>query len=160
MTGCPMCARLRSPDVPLIAELDETAVYLGENQGCRGWCILVLREHAEHLAELPIARQARVFAEAARVAGAIRAVFPASGTGDVPPRINYECLGNIVAHIHWHVIPRHADDPTPRAPVWGWDAARLRGSMTGEARAGLAERLRAEIEKRTAPSAACPPRTE
>ena len=27
-------------------------------------------------------------------------------------------LGNQLPHIHWHLIPRAADDPIPRDPVW------------------------------------------
>lgn len=88
----------------------------------------VLREHAEHLDELSLAAQSAVFAEVARVARAVRRVVRAR-TGHAP-RINYECLGNVVPHVHWHVIPRHRDDPTPRATVWGWDARRLRGPMS------------------------------
>jgi diadenosine tetraphosphate (Ap4A) HIT family hydrolase len=33
-------------------------------------------------------------------------------------KINYELLGNQLPHIHWHLIPRLADDPTPLEPVW------------------------------------------
>jgi diadenosine tetraphosphate (Ap4A) HIT family hydrolase len=142
---CPLCERLAGPDAMLIATLAESAVLLGDNQGCRGWCVLVLRRHVEHLDELDEARQARVFAEVARVARAIRAEFPASGAGGGPPRINYECLGNQVAHVHWHVIPRHADDPDPRSAVWGRAAADLRGDMSGADRQALATRLRARL---------------
>jgi diadenosine tetraphosphate (Ap4A) HIT family hydrolase len=130
---CPLC---RVSDHPLlIVELGETYLLLGENQGCPGWCVAVLKEHAEHMADLPRERQLRVFEDVARAVEAVRRVFG-------PVRINYECLGNVVPHIHWHVIPRHADDPTPREPVWGWGAERLRGTMPDEERAALAARLR------------------
>ena len=33
-------------------------------------------------------------------------------------KINYELLGNQLPHIHWHVIPRLANDPAPLEPVW------------------------------------------
>src|SRR2546422_1234265 len=33
-------------------------------------------------------------------------------------KINYELLGNQLPHIHWHIIPRLADDPSPREAVW------------------------------------------
>jgi diadenosine tetraphosphate (Ap4A) HIT family hydrolase len=33
-------------------------------------------------------------------------------------KLNYELLGNLLPHIHWHLIPRRADDPIPRQPVW------------------------------------------
>jgi len=116
---------------------------LGENQGCPGWCVLIVKEHVEHLAEWPAARQARLFEDVARVASAVRAEF---GGGGTPPRINYECLGNVVAHVHWHVIPRHAGDPTPRQPVWGLAPEQLRGAMTEDERSALAARLRGRLD--------------
>ena len=33
-------------------------------------------------------------------------------------KINYELLGNQLPHIHWHIIPRLANDPAPLEPVW------------------------------------------
>jgi diadenosine tetraphosphate (Ap4A) HIT family hydrolase len=148
---CEICARAerirRGQDPLLIAELGETYTVLGDNQGCPGWCVLLLKEHREHLAELPQERQERIFGEAARVAAAIRAVFPASGKGGGPPRINYECLGNVVPHIHWHIIPRHGGDPEPMKPVWGWPAEQLRGSLSDVQRAALAHRLGEAISR-------------
>jgi diadenosine tetraphosphate (Ap4A) HIT family hydrolase len=139
---CPLCDQLlrrKEPGDPsFVVELRESAVFLSSNQGCPGWCVLVLKEHAEHLAEMPIARQARLFEEVAMVAGAVRAVSHAR-------RVNYECLGNQVAHVHWHVIPRHANDPDPRNPVWGWPSEQLRGSMNEEGRALLIRSLRAAL---------------
>ncbi len=139
---CPLCAvalACRGGSHPdLIAELGEAFCVLGENQGCVGWCVLVLKDHAEHVAALSLARQEALWRDVARVAGAQRAVFG-------PVRINYECLGNVVPHVHWHLVPRHADDPEPRSPVWGWPAGVLRGSLSRAERDGLIGRLRAAI---------------
>jgi diadenosine tetraphosphate (Ap4A) HIT family hydrolase len=60
-------------------------------------------------------------------------------------RINYECLGNQVAHVHWHVIPRHASDPDPRNAVWGWSPPALRGAMSDTDRLELALALRLRL---------------
>ncbi len=35
-----------------------------------------------------------------------------------PEKINLASLGNMVAHLHWHVIPRFASDPQFPNPVW------------------------------------------
>lgn len=149
-SNCILCGSIESASsdsrATVIAAMHETLVVLGDNQGCPGWCVLILRDHVEHLAELTADRQARVFEDVARVAAAIRAVFPTSGAGGGPPRINYECLGNLVPHVHWHVIPRHADDPDPTKPVWGWTQDRLRGSMNPAERAALIDKLRAAID--------------
>jgi len=40
-----------------------------------------------------------------------------------PDKINLAALGNVVPHLHWHVIARHAWDSHFPAPVW---AAALR----------------------------------
>jgi len=34
-------------------------------------------------------------------------------------KINLASLGNVVPHLHWHVIPRFTDDPHFPNPVWG-----------------------------------------
>lgn len=139
---CPLCdtlAKARRGDLPLlIADLQESIALLGDNQGCPGWCVLILKDHHEHLADVPIPRQARLFEDVARAAAAIRHVLG-------PVRVNYECLGNQVPHIHWHVIPRHPDDATPRLPVWGWTPDQLRGTMPPAERESLCVKLRAAI---------------
>lgn len=140
---CTLCRRLETTDDPFrIARLEWCDVILGDNQGCPGWCTLILRRHVEHLDELSVEVQAAVFAEVALVARGVRTCFPTEGEGGGPVRINYECLGNVAAHVHWHVVPRHATDPTLRAVVWGWEPEALRGSMTHEERLALAARLR------------------
>ena len=35
-----------------------------------------------------------------------------------PDKINYELLGNMVPHIHWHLVPRFATDPLWPRPIW------------------------------------------
>ncbi len=98
--------------------------------------------------DLPISAQSIIFEDVARIAAAIRSVFPTSGKGGGPPRINYECLGNLVPHIHWHIIPRHADDPEPTKAVWGWTEERLKGTMTVEERKELVLTLRGALGSR------------
>lgn len=144
--GCPLCLRTSHiADPSLIASLSETYALLADNQGCRGWCVLILKSHAEQLADLDPDRQLRIFRDVAAVASAIRAASPDSGKGGGPPRINYECLGNVVPHIHWHLIPRHADDPDPTKPVWSWPEAQLKGTMTDAERAAMIEKLRRHL---------------
>ena len=37
----------------------------------------------------------------------------------VNPRVlNYEALGNAEPHLHWHIFPRHEDDPSPNTASW------------------------------------------
>jgi diadenosine tetraphosphate (Ap4A) HIT family hydrolase len=43
-----------------------------------------------------------------------------------PAKINLASLGNMVPHLHWHVIPRFADDPHFPNAVW---SARVRDGV-------------------------------
>ncbi len=142
--GCDACERIgrmkRGEANPfLIAEMEESYLVLAENQTCRGWCILLLKEHVEHVAELEHGRQGRLWKDVARTADALRAEFG-------PVRINYECLGNLMHHIHWHVIPRHSDDPDPKSPVWLRSKADLSCGVEATERDRLVSAIRARLD--------------
>jgi len=36
-----------------------------------------------------------------------------------PDKINLASFGNMVPHLHWHVIPRWQDDRNFPEPIWG-----------------------------------------
>ena len=141
-TSCPICQQLASiaagSNPRYIATLDHCAVILHDQQGQRGWCVLQLREHIEHLADLPLAVQREIFGEVAQIAGAVRRVTGCQ-------RINYECLGNMAAHVHWHIIPRYASDFDVKSPVWGFPPAVLSVSLDGEEQVRLISELRTAI---------------
>jgi diadenosine tetraphosphate (Ap4A) HIT family hydrolase len=99
-----------SPDAR-IADLGGAVAYLNEDQFFRGWTFLVLKRHATELFELRPDERRELMESLSRVAKALADEYAAT-------KVNYELLGNQVAHIHWHVIPRCADDPAPRGPVW------------------------------------------
>jgi diadenosine tetraphosphate (Ap4A) HIT family hydrolase len=71
----------------------------------------VLKRHATELFELTPGERQRLGDELARLAHALHEAFAAR-------KINYALLGNQLPHVHWHVIPRLADDPAPASPVW------------------------------------------
>lgn len=33
-------------------------------------------------------------------------------------KINYELLGNMAPHIHWHLVPRFSSEPLWPRPIW------------------------------------------
>lgn len=134
--ACKAIAQIASGSNPdFVATLSESHVILADEQAYRGYCILFLKEHAEHLDALPFDRQRRLWDDVTRVAAAVR-----KETG--PVRLNYACLGNYLAHVHWHVIPRHADDPEPLHPIWVRSASERRLALTEDQRVGLIANLR------------------
>jgi len=54
-----------------------------------------------------------------RLAAAVNAVERALREILAPDKINLASLGNQVPHLHWHVIPRFADDAHFPQPIWG-----------------------------------------
>lgn len=141
---CPLCCTINNiqSSPALIAELQWTYAVLSENQGPKGWCVLLLKSHIEHFGDFSRVQQLQIFADVTRMCAAIRTVFPTSGKDGGPPRINYECLGNLVPHVHWHIIPRHGDDPYPTKAVWVWPEEEMRGAMSEGERVALIEKIR------------------
>ena len=108
---CTAC-RGRWPDaVDRIAALRESVVYLHDDQFFPGWSVLVLRRHATELFELEPDERTRLMHEVSDVARALKIAFDAR-------KVNYALFGNLVPHMHWHVIPRLATDPAPLEPVF------------------------------------------
>ena len=64
-----------------------------------GFCRVVLQRHAREMTDLEEVERARVMSIVFAVEGAQRKLLN-------PDKINIACFGNMVAHVHWHVIPR------------------------------------------------------
>jgi diadenosine tetraphosphate (Ap4A) HIT family hydrolase len=109
--GCPACTGAWPAAGQRIVDLGTSVAYLHDDQFFAGWTVLVLKRHATELWQLAPAERSGLMDEVTWMAQAIAAAFDAA-------KMNYELLGNQLAHIHWHLIPRRADDPAPRAPVW------------------------------------------
>lgn len=76
-----------------------------------GFCRVILNAHAKEMTDLPEADRARLMGIAYAVEGLLRELL-------APEKINLASLGNVVPHLHWHVIPRFADDPHFPNSVW------------------------------------------
>ncbi len=114
IADCEICERIArfTPENPyLIAELDTGYAVLADNQYIRGYTIFLSKRCVPELHDLAPGVRTRFLEEMAQVAEAVFRAF-------APRKLNYEMLGNSVAHAHWHLFPRYADDPNPRWPVW------------------------------------------
>ncbi|HXJ17498.1 MAG TPA: HIT domain-containing protein [Candidatus Polarisedimenticolia bacterium] len=95
-----------------VAALSVSSLYLAKNQTYRGQCLLIfdLRHAArpDHLsAHEWQALCADLFVAQSAVARTVR-----------PDHINIESLGNVVPHLHWHIVPRYWNDARWGAPIW------------------------------------------
>jgi diadenosine tetraphosphate (Ap4A) HIT family hydrolase len=123
-----------------VATLAESHVMLADEQAYRGYCILLLKDHEEHLDALPLERQRRLWDDVTRVAAVLRRELS-------PLRLNYACLGNFVTHVHWHLIPRYAGDPEPRNPIWVRPLSERRVSLQAGDRERLVGALRRALAR-------------
>ncbi len=74
----------------------------------------------------------------AHLMGVLMAVERAQREGLSPDKINLASLGNMVPHLHWHVVPRWRDDSHFPASVWSPLAAG-RDATQVQTRIGLTE---------------------
>ena len=95
-----------------VAEFELSTAFLGDTtQYFRGFVIVALRQHATELFQLDPTTRQKFMEDANQIAAAVDKTFQ-------PLKINYCILGNNVAHLHWHIIPRRTTDPNPRHPIW------------------------------------------
>jgi diadenosine tetraphosphate (Ap4A) HIT family hydrolase len=105
-------ARPDSPErLRKVLDLPASVAILAPDQHYRGYTMVVARTHATELYQLPEAESVQYYRDMVRVAAAVAKAVQ-------PRKMNYECLGNTVGHLHWHLFPRHDGDPNPKRPVW------------------------------------------
>jgi len=112
-TDCPLCQ-------------NDGGVLLWRDAFCRviradepdypGFLRVILNAHVKEMTDLSVADQQALMRVVWAAETALREVL-------APDKINLASLGNVVPHLHWHVIARFEDDPHFPNPVWG---ARLR----------------------------------
>jgi methyltransferase (TIGR00027 family) len=112
--GCPLDApRPPSNDYwDFIAQLSVSSLYLSKNQTYRGQCQLIF--DSRHVARMDQLSRP----EWNSLAGDLFTAQQAVSRVVKPDHINVESLGNVVPHLHWHIIPRYVGDPMWGAPVW------------------------------------------
>jgi diadenosine tetraphosphate (Ap4A) HIT family hydrolase len=112
--GCPFDApRVDSNDYwDFVARWTASSLYLAKNQTYRGQCMLILDLcHATRPDQLS-AQEWGAFCSDPYVAE--RAVVQLVR----PDHINVAVLGNVIPHLHWHIVPRYSSDPRWGSPIW------------------------------------------
>lgn len=130
-SACPLCAG----DGGEVVWRDATLrVVLPDEPDYPGFTRVVWNAHVAEMTDLPVARREHLM----RV---VFAVERAQREALAPDKVNLASLGNVVAHLHWHVIPRWRDDRHFPQPVWGAPAGRDEAAATRrrQVRARLAD---------------------
>ena len=109
------CELCRMPDGEILWEDALCRVIrVGGREGKEypGFCRVIWRTHVREMSDLPASERRHLMALVFATETALRVLYQ-------PHKINLASLGNLVPHLHWHVIPRYTDDPSFPAPIWG-----------------------------------------
>ena len=109
---CVLIARSQEEGNPYAVVQTTTGyVALHNTQYHEGYTLFVAKQCVNELHELSRDDRDAHLHDMAEVAHAVFRAFR-------PQKLNYELLGNTTSHVHWHLFPRHGDDPRPEGPVW------------------------------------------
>lgn len=121
----------------LIVKTEKFRVVLIDDANYPGFCRLIWNAHVKEMTDLAIPDRSVMMQAVCKVEQAIRDVMQ-------PHKINLASLGNMVPHLHWHVIPRYQDDAHFPNPIW---ATTDRTSAEVDAKRALLPALRDLIQR-------------
>ena len=109
LSGCELC---ESPGGEVLHQGAQFRVVLVDDADYPGFCRVIWRDHAKEMTDLPELDRMLLMDVLWQVELVVREVME-------PEKVNLASFGNMVPHLHWHVIPRYTDDVHFPAPVWG-----------------------------------------
>ncbi len=124
---CLICDRIgmikKGTNPYFVKELETGYVVIGDNQHFRGYTLFLCKRHETELFYLDKDFSGKFMREMILVAEAVKNAFGAD-------KINYECLGQGDAHLHWHIFPRRAGDienygNNGAGPVWWYPMEKM-----------------------------------
>jgi diadenosine tetraphosphate (Ap4A) HIT family hydrolase len=112
MTNCVLCKEaLNAEEGQLIWRGDDCRVILVNDPDLPGFCRVIWNRHVAEMTDLTYGEREHIMSLVFAVEEAVRHVMQ-------PDKINIATLGNMVPHIHWHIIPRYQDDVYFPGSVW------------------------------------------
>jgi len=138
VAGCELCEL----SAPTVVDNDKFAVILVDDANYPGFARVIWKDHVREVSDLADEDRLLLNDAVHRLELAVREVMQ-------PLKVNVASLGNVVPHLHWHVIPRYADDAHFPAPVWA-QAQRATDEAVLRARRALVPQLAEAIARRFA----------
>ena len=140
MQGCELC---ESPGGEVLHQAAQFRVVLVDDALYPGFCRVIWHDHVKEVTDLIELDRMLLMDVLWQVEHVVREVMQ-------PEKINLASFGNVVPHLHWHVIPRYTDDVHFPAPVWGQAqrapqpaSLQVRRERLGALRAKMIQRLSA-----------------
>ena len=107
--NCIFC-KLANKDIPtnIIYEDDRFTVILDASPATKGHALILPKNHAANIYELPDEDASSVFVLAKKLATKMTKILHCDGFNIV--QNNGEAAGQTVMHLHFHIIPRYKND--------------------------------------------------
>jgi diadenosine tetraphosphate (Ap4A) HIT family hydrolase len=134
--GCELCELA----LDTVWQNEKFSVIIVDDAAHPGFCRIIWRDHVREMSDLSQPDRLLLNEALHQVELAVREVMQ-------PLKVNLASLGNMVPHLHWHIIARYADDAQFPAPVWAV-AVRQTDSDLLAARRALLPALAAAIVRR------------
>lgn len=106
---CELCSK---PGGAILWQAGSCRVVRVDDAHYPGFCRVIWHGHVREMSDLVAADRQYLMHVVFAVEMAVRRLF-------APDKINLASFGNMVPHLHWHVIPRWRDDRHFPEPVWG-----------------------------------------
>jgi diadenosine tetraphosphate (Ap4A) HIT family hydrolase len=137
IASCELC---KSTGGELLHQAAQFRVVLIDDDNYPGFCRVIWQDHVKEVTDLPELDRMLLMDVLWQVELVVREVMQ-------PEKINLASFGNMVPHLHWHVIPRYTDDVHFPQPVWG-QAQRAPQPASLQVRRERLEALRAKMRQR------------
>ena len=134
---CELCV---SPGGEVLHQGTQFRVVLIDDDNYPGFCRVIWRDHVKEVTVLRELGRMLLMDVLWQVEHVVREVMQ-------PEKINLASFGNMVPHLHWHVIPRYTDDTHFPAPVWA-EAKRPPSAASLQMRRERLPALRAKMQER------------
>lgn len=106
------CELCRHDGGRVVVRVRDWRVVLVDDADYPGFARVVWNAHVREMSDLAAPQRDALMAAVWAVETAQRRVL-------APLKINLASLGNVVPHLHWHLIPRFAEDAHFPNPIWG-----------------------------------------
>ena len=105
---CPLCAGTGGR---ILVQTRELRVVWPDEPGHPGLLRVIGSSHVAEMTDLATDERSRLMDAVWKVEAAMRRIL-------APDKINLASLGNMVPHLHWHVVPRWRGDLQFPASIW------------------------------------------
>lgn len=109
---CPLCTATDPATTPIHEDAQLRVVRVLDAPDFPAFYRVIWQAHVAEFTDLTAAERTACMAAVAVVERALRETL-------APTKINLASLGNVVPHLHWHVIARFDWDSHYPQPIWG-----------------------------------------